>query len=282
MTEPIISSQHLNDYAAHLRSLERSPGTIANYLRNIRNFARWLGSASLTKAAVCDWRDHLLNSGCYTPATINGMLAALHSYWAFRGWVGLNVHYLRTQRDAFRLSDRALSREEYLRLLRTARRHRQSQLALVIETICATGIRVSELSAITVEAAHAGHATIHLKGKVRTILIPGKLCEKLLSFARTHKLMHGAIFLAHSGKPLSRQKIWSDMKRLAALAGVAASKVFPHNLRHLFATVFYEKNRDIARLAELLGHSSIETTRIYLTIPANECRRQLECLHLIE
>lgn len=281
MKEPLITPAHLLAWRAHLLAEERSSGTIEGYLRHLRAFSRWLDDRPLEKAAVCDWREHLLGAG-YAPATINGMLAALHSYFHFRGWDELRVHYLRVQRRLFRNSDRALSMSDYHKLLRTARRLRWSKLALIIETLGATGIRVSELCAITVNAARAGRADIRLKGKIRTILIPAKLCEKLLTFARARKRAQGPLFLSASGKPLSRQSIWRGLKRLARIAGVAPAKVFPHNLRHLFATVFYEKSRDIARLADLLGHSSIETTRIYLTIPASDYCQQLESLHLVE
>ena len=210
------------------------------------------------------------------------MLASLHSYFHFRGWAHCRVRYLRMQRKLFRADDRALSRAEYQHLLRTARARGWRQLALVVETLGATGIRVSELSAITVEAVRRGRADIHLKGKIRTILIPARLCDKLRQYARQKKIIRGEIFLTADGKSMSRYQVWADMKRLAVASHVAPSKVFPHNLRHLFATVFYDKCHDIARLADMLGHSSIETTRIYLAAPDNVCRQQLESLHLVE
>ena len=267
------------DYIYYLQSEERSPGTIANYLRHLRAFARWLDGAPVEKSSVVRWKTHLLAAGC-TPATINGMLASLHSYFHFRGWAHCRVRYLRVQRKLFRADDRALSRAEYQHLLRTARGWRQ--LALVVETLGATGIRVSELSAITAESVARGRADMHLKGKIRTILIPSKLCKKLTHYARLKKIAHGEIFLNADGKSMSRYQVWADMKRLAVASHVAPSKVFPHNLRHLFATVFYDKCHDIARLADMLGHSSIETTRIYLAAPDNVCRQQLESLRLVE
>ena len=200
------------DYIYYLQSEERSPGTIANYLRHLRAFARWLDGAPVEKSSVVRWKTHLLATG-YTPATINGMLASLHSYFHFRGWAHCRVRYLRVQRKLFRADDRALSRAEYQHLLRTARARGWRQLALVVETLGATGIRVSELSAITVEAVRRGRADVHLKGKIRTILIPGKLCEKLLQFARTQKITCGEIFITAGGQSISRHKVWADMKK---------------------------------------------------------------------
>lgn len=279
-TQNIIPDDH-QPYIRHLETEERSPGTIANYLRHLRAFARWLDGAPVEKSSVVRWKTHLLAAG-YTPATINGMLASLHSYFHFRGWAHCRVRYLRVQRKLFRADDRALSRAEYQHLLRTARARGWRQLALVVETLGATGIRVSELDAITVEALRRGRADIHLKGKIRTILIPARLCDKLRQYARQKKIIRGEIFLTAGGQPMSRHKVWADMKKLASISNVAPSKVFPHNLRHLFAIVFYEKCRDIARLADMLGHSSIETTRIYLITPTSVCRQQIESLQLVE
>lgn len=269
------------DYIYYLQSEERGPGTIANNLRHLRAFAAWLDGEPVDKVSVSRWKDHLLERG-YLPATINGMLASLHGYFRYREWDHCRVRYLRVQRKLFRDDNRALSHWEYQKLLRTARARGWRQLALVVETLGATGIRVSELSAITVEAAQNGRAEIHLKGKIRTILIPGKLCDKLRQYARRQKIIRGEIFLTAGGQPMSRHKVWADMKKLASISNVAPSKVFPHNLRHLFAIVFYEKCRDIARLADMLGHSSIETTRIYLITPTSVCRQQIESLQLVE
>lgn len=194
------------DYIYYLQSEERSPGTIANYLRHLRAFARWLDGAPVEKSSVVRWKTHLLAAG-YTPATINGMLASLHSYFHFRGWAHCRVRYLRVQRKLFRADDRALSRAEYQHLLRTARARGWRQLALVVETLGATGIRVSELSAITVEAAQNGRAEIHLKGKIRTILIPARLCDKLRQYARQKKIIRGEIFLTADGKSMSRYQV---------------------------------------------------------------------------
>ena len=262
------------DYIYYLQSEERSPGTIANNLRHLRPFAAWLDGEPVDKVSVSRWKDHLLERG-YLPATINGMLASLHE------WDHCRVRYLRVQRKLFRDDNRALSRWEYQKLLRAARARGWRRIALVVETIGATGIRVSELSAITAESVARGRADIHLKGKIRTILIPSKLCRKLLKYAKQQKTASGEIFLTGNGKSLSRRQIWAEMKRLCVHAGVEPSKVFPHNLRHCFATAYYRAYRDIAKLADVLGHSSIETTRIYLLTSGAEHQRQLDRLGLV-
>lgn len=276
----VISCKSFPAFTCYLQNEERSAGTVDNYLRALRAFVSWQAGAPVDKAAISRWKEQLLEAG-YAPVTINAMLAAVHSYLHFRGWDQFRVHYLRVQRRLFRDEGRALSRDEYMRLLRTAYSSGQRQLGLIIETLGSTGIRVSELSAITVEAIAQGQANIHLKGKIRTILIPHKLSSKLQSYARAKKITSGAIFVTTGGKSLSRFKIWAAMKKLAKCSGVAPGKVFPHNLRRLFATEFYARSHDIARLADLLGHSSIETTRLYLTVPGRNCLRQLESLRLI-
>lgn len=209
------------------------------------------------------------------------MLAALNGFFRFLGWEECRVKFLKIQRKPFRDPGRELSRAEYQRLIFTAQKRGQDRLALLLEAIGGTGIRVSEVRYLTVEAARAGRAEISLKGKIRTILIPGKLCRKLLKYAKKRKIASGEIFLTGSGKGLSRKQIWAEMKRLCKWAGVEESKVFPHNLRHLFATVFYKASRDIVKLADVLGHSSIETTRIYLISTGAEHARQLERLGLV-
>lgn len=267
-------------FAGWLRTEERSPGTIANYLRCVGSFSRWLAGRTLTKEAVSQWRDWLIARG-YCPGSVNGMIVALNQFFDFAGRHDLRIKCLRVQRRLFREDRRELTQLEYQRLLTAAERKGQERLCLLMETICATGIRVSELQYITVEAAGSGYAEVTLKGKVRTIFLPGKLCRKLLRYAKKKRTASGAIFCTKSGKTLSRKQIWSEMKCLCAEAGVAASKVFPHNLRHLFARIFYKLTRDIVRLADVLGHSSVETTRIYLISTGREHARLVDRLGLI-
>ena len=275
-----ISSSHLAAFCQWLREEEREPATIEKYLREVRAFSAWLGDQPLTKEQVFRWKDHLAVCG-HQPATINGKLAALNKFFGFLGWKDLPVRYLRIQRRLFRSTERELTREEYSRLLDTAWDLGRVRLALLLETICATGIRVSEVPYITVEAIRSGRAEITLKGKIRTILLPGKLCRKLQKYAGKRKITSGEIFLTRSGRGLSRRQIWAEMKSLCARAGVAASMVFPHNLRHLFARTFYRACRDVAKLADMLGHSSIETARLYLLPTGTEHARQLERLGLV-
>lgn len=270
----------LPQFEKHLHAEEHSAGTIDKYLRDVRQFAAWLGERALSREAVADWKAYLLTNGC-RPVTVNSKLAALNGLLRFLGREDCRVRFLKVQRRMFRESDRELTRDEYTRLVATAKQLGKERLALLMETICATGIRVSEVQYLTVEAARAGRSEVSLKGKIRTILLPNKLCRKLLSYAKQQNISSGQIFLTRSGNALSRRQIWAEMKALCSAAGVEASKVFPHNLRHLFATVFYKASRDIARLADVLGHSSIETTRIYLISTGTEHARQLNRLGLL-
>ena len=280
MPERTIDPAQLASYTAHLRREERSPGTIEKYLRDIRAFAGWLDGRPVSRELVAEWRDHLLSKD-YAPVTINSMLAALNGLFHFLGWDECRAKFLKVQRRLFRDAGRELTRQEYERLLAAARARGQERLALLMEAICATGIRVSEVKYLTVEAAQAGRAEISLKGKIRTILIPAKLCRKLLKCSNKQKSVSGEIFLTRNGTHLSRRQIWAEMKGLCRTAGVAPSKVFPHNFRHLFATAFYRASHDIVKLADVLGHSSIETTRIYLLTSGAEHQRQLDRLGLV-
>lgn len=249
-------------------------------MRDVRKFFRWLTGETLEKVQVSAWRAQLLADG-YAPETVNSMIVALNRFLDFIGRSDCRVHTLRIQRKLFRRQERELTRAEYERLVQTAERKVQERLALLLEAITATGIRVSGVKYLTVEAARTGHTEIALKGKIRVILLPNKLYRKLLKYAKKQKTASGEIFLTRNGKSVSRRQIWSEMKHLCKFAGVEASKVFPHNLRHLFATVFYRAYKDITKLADILGHSSIETTRIYLVTSGTEHVRSLEKLRLI-
>ena len=275
-----VSKSDLAGFADCLKNGDRSPGTIEKYLHDASDFALWLGQRELTRDTAVQWREFLLQQN-YAPVTINSMLSAVNSLFKFLGRGDCRIRFLRVQRRAFREQSRELTRAEYQKLLDTAAEQGQERLGLLMETICATGIRVSEVQYITVEAARRGRAEISLKGKIRTILLPSKLCRKLLKYARKQKTASGEIFLTRSGKPVSRRQIWREMKTLCAKAGVESSKVFPHNLRHLFAATFYKVCRDIVKLADILGHSSINTTRIYLMTTGMEHARQLEKLGLV-
>ncbi len=274
-----ITEETLAAFARQLGEEERSPATLEKYLREVRQFAAFLGGREVTRELAAAWREEL--SARQSPATVNGKLTALDRLLASLGWEDCRVKHLRVQRQLFQDSARELSREEYARLVETARRLGRGRLSLLMETICATGIRVSEVRYITAEAVREGRTEIALKGKIRTILLPGKLCRKLEKYARQKKITSGELFLTRSGRPMSRKQIWAEMKGVCRAAGVAPSKVFPHNLRHLFARCFYRVSRDVAKLADVLGHSSIETTRIYLISTGAEHARTLDQLRLI-
>ena len=280
MSRNILTMDQLVLFQQHLAGEEREQSTIEKYIREIRFFQTWLTGRLVTTEIVASWKSYLRTEG-YQPETINSKLSALNKFFKFVGWQEYRMKYLKIQRKLFRGTEKELTKAEYIRLLETANSGGKVRLALLIETICATGIRVSEVKYITEEAIQAGRADIALKGKIRTILLPGKLCRKLQKYARKQKITSGEIFLTRSGKGISRRQIWAEMKALCKKANVAPSKVFPHNLRHLFARTFYRACRDVAKLADVLGHSSIETTRIYLISTGVEHARQLERLGLI-
>ena len=280
MDNYILTMNQFGLFQQHLAEEERELGTIEKYMREVKKFALWQGRRKVTKETVSEWKEQLRQSG-YKPETVNGKLSAVNKFLSCMGWGECCVKYLKIQRRLFRSTGRELTKDEYTRLVETAQGLGKTRLALLIETICATGIRVSEVKYITAEALRAGRADISLKGKIRTVLLPGKLCRKLQKYAKKQKITSGEIFLTRSGKGISRRQIWAEMKALCKQARVAPSKVFPHNLRHLFARTFYRVSRDVAKLADVLGHSSIETTRIYLISTGAEHVRQLERLGLI-
>ena len=280
MSEHRPALEHIQAYADHLRLEEKSAATVEKYLRDVRAFARWLEGREITKERTAAWKTHLVERG-YAPASVNAMLSALNSLLDFLGFGDCRVKFLKVQRRMFRDDSRDLTRSDYNALTAAAKAQNKTRLALLMEAICATGIRVSEVKYLTMEAARRGRAEVSLKGKIRTILIPGKLCRKLLQYGRAQKIASGEIFLTRSGRGISRKQVWAEMKAVCRKAGVADSKVFPHNLRHLFARAFYQASRDVVKLADVLGHSSIETTRIYLLSTGAEHARQLARLGLI-
>ncbi len=278
--EHIITAESIYAFSQYLRSAEKSRGTIANYTRHLHRFAAYTKEEPVTRELTCLWKSCLAEQG-YRSASINAMLVSVNSYLKWCGAVECCVKTLRIQKRFFRDRDRELKASDYEKLVNAAKRQGKERLALLMETIAATGIRVGELQYITREAARGGFAEVKLKGKVRTILIPRKLCEKLLNYAKKKKIVSGEIFVTRNGKSIDRRQVWSEIKGLCKCAGVAGKKVFPHNFRHLFATTFYKAHKDIARLADILGHSSMETTRIYLLTSGAEHLRQMEKLGLI-
>ena len=280
MTGRVITKTTIEQFEAYLHKEERSNGTVDNYIRNVRELAAWLAGQAVTKEQLVAWKD-ALQAKRLQPTTVNAKLAAIGCFLRVMGWQDCQVRFLRVQRRVFREKEKELTREEYEKLLAAAQQQGSARLALLLETICATGVRVSEVQYITVEAARRGRVDVTMKGKIRTILIPNKLCRKLLKYAKQTKTASGKIFLTRNGTALSRKQIWAEMKSLCQAAGVSPGKVFPHNLRHLFATVFYRACHDIVKLADVLGHSSIETTRIYLVTTGFEYAKQLEQLGLV-
>ena len=272
--------EQIREFSRYLREEERETATIDKYSRDVKDFFIWLKDREISRERIAEWKQHLRRVG-RKPVTINGKLSALNKFLSFLGRNDCRIKYLKIQRRLFRSTEKQLSKQEYIRLMETAHSLGRERLALLMETICATGIRVSEVKYITAEAIRAGRTEIALKGKIRTILLPGKLCRKLKKYAGKRKIVSGEVFLTRNGKGMSRRQIWAEMKSLCEKAGVAPSKVFPHNLRHLFAQTFYRVCRDVARLADVLGHSSIETTRLYLISTEAEHVRQMERMGLI-
>ena len=276
-----LTEREFDQFEDYLRHDEREESTIEAYLRSLTRFAEWADGRAVTKELAMEWKTALSESG-YRPISVNAMLAAVNKFFICMGREDCKVKYLKLQRQMFRKSEKDLSKEEYQRLVQAAHEKGDLRMELILETICATGIRVGELKYITLEAVRAGVAEIALKGKIRTILLPRRLCRKLQKYAKQQKIASGKIFLTQDGLPVSRQSIWTRMKALCEAAGVERSKVFPHNLRSLFARSFYGSCHDVVRLADVLGHSSIETTRIYLMSTGKEYLRQLDKLGLVQ
>ena len=276
-----LTEQAFDQFETYLRHDEREESTIEAYLRSLTRFSEWADGRAVTKELAMEWKAALAEAG-YRPISVNAMLAAVNKFFTCMGREDCKVKYLKLQRQMFRKSEKDLSKEEYQRLVQAAHEKGDLRMELILETICATGIRVGELKYITVEAVRAGVAEIALKGKIRTILLPRRLCRKLQKYAKQQKIVSGKLFLTQDGLPVSRQYIWTRMKALCEAADVERSKVFPHNLRSLFARSFYGSCHDVVRLADVLGHSSIETTRIYLMSTGKEYLRQLDKLWLVQ
>lgn len=274
-----IQKTDIEAFLNDLRRQERSPATIEKYARTLRDLSAWLEDKEADKETAIAYKAALTVR--YSPAGVNAALAAVNGFFNFLRWRECQVKTLKIQRRVFSGKEKELTREEYERLVAAAEGMGKTRLSLLLQVMAATGLRVSEVAYITYEAAVNGKAEIRLKGKIRAILLPGKLCRKLLKFARRQNIDSGALFRTRTGRPMNRKEIWAQMKRLCGLAGVEPGKVFPHNLRRLFARVFYRAQKDIAKLADLLGHSSVETTRIYLLSSGEEHVKALDNLRLV-
>ncbi|WP_443714788.1 tyrosine-type recombinase/integrase [Ruminococcus bicirculans (ex Wegman et al. 2014)] len=276
----ILTETQIAAFAVYLKSEEKSENTIEKYMRDVRAFCAYVGEAEMTKETVIAYKNKLLSEN-YAARSVNSVLASINSLLSFLGWADLKVKSIKLQRQIYCPEEKELTKAEYIRLVNTAKQKGNERLNLLIQTICGTGIRVSELQYITVEAVKCNEAVVSLKGKTRSVFIVRELQKKLLRYAAEQKISSGAIFITRSGKPMSRTNIWREMKSLCVEAGVNPQKVFPHNLRHLFARTFYGIEKDIAKLADILGHSSINTTRIYIITTGNEHRQRMENMRLI-
>lgn len=275
-----LTEKTLAVFLDQLALQERSTGTIQKYGRDLQKLRAFAGKQIEEKAALIAFKEHLLQQG-YAPTSVNATLSAVNQYLKFMGFADWQLRFLKIQRQAFRDQEREMTGQEYQRLVDRAKHEGNERLALLVQTIGSTGIRVSELRGITVEAVRKGRAQIRLKGKTRLILLPRELCRQLLDYCRKRKIKSGPVFITRTGRPLHRSNIWRMLKKLALAAKVRAKKVFPHNLRHLFAVTYYKKYKDVVRLADILGHSSIDTTRIYTARSSEEQQRQIEDLHLV-
>ncbi|MBE6912327.1 MAG: integrase [Ruminococcaceae bacterium] len=274
-----ITRELIGSFEDFLINEEKADATVKKYLTDVCNFANRFKDEEITKMHILKYKKELLEK--LSPTSVNASLSSLNTFFSFCGRCELKAKMLKIQRNVFLQSEKELTKEEYSRLLAAAERKGNERLLLIMQTICATGIRVSELKFITVESVKEERAEINCKGKLRCVMIPRKLCRALLKYARKEKVMSGSVFVTRGGKPLDRSNIWADMKKLCESAKVSKDKVFPHNLRHLFARTYYSLQKDIVRLADILGHSSVNTTRIYTMENGEIHRRQIQNLGLL-
>ena len=274
-----VTAKAIAEFKEHLILEEKSEITIEKYIRDVKAFSVYMQSAAITRETVIAYKKHLQEN--YAVRSVNSMLASINNLFSFLGWHDLKVKSLKLQQQVFCPEEKELTKAEYTRLCRTAERKHNERLNLILQTICGTGIRVSELQYITVEAVKRGEAVVNCKAKTRSVFIVKELKQKLLRYAAEQNIKNGMIFVTRTGKPISRTNIWREMKALCEEANVNPQKVFPHNLRHLFARVFYGIEKDIAKLADILGHSSINTTRIYIISTGTEHRQRMENMRLI-
>lgn len=279
MRDGYFLAAKVDAFREYLLTEEKSPATIEKYTRDVTAFLRFVRGGPLSKQTVVAYKQELQRN--YAARSVNSMLAGINCLFSFLGWEDLRVKTVKLQRQLFCREEKELSKAEYLRLCHAAIRKGNRRLSLILQTLCGTGIRVSELPFITVEAARQGVVTVSCKSKTRMVFLVKELKQKLLRYAAEQGIKSGGIFVTRTGRPISRVNIWREMKVLCGAAGVNPQKVFPHNLRHLFASVFYALEKDIAKLADILGHSSIDTTRIYIVSTGTEHRRRMEHMRLI-
>ena len=280
MTQKINQTEMLLKFKKNMKTEEERQATIEKHLRDTKQFLEELGEGSeITKDRVIAYKESLAER--YAVTSANSKVAAVNCFLRTAGCEGCSVKSFKVQKNVFRTKERELTKEEYIRLVKTAQRHGKRQLGMLIQTICATGIRISELPYVTVEALYTRRAVVSLKGKTRIVLLPAELCRELTAYVRAENIRSGSIFVTRNGKPLDRSNIFHSMKKLCEDAEVDRDKVFPHNLRHLFAVTYYKAEKDVCHLADILGHSSINTTRIYTIISCEEQEQQINGLGLL-
>ena len=276
----IMTEENIKAYAKNLRLEERSEATVIKYNLALKRLYDYLPEGkSVTKEILLAWKDYIQAGNA--ASTVNVMISAVNGFCQFLGWVGLRIKQVKTQRNVYRDPRRELTKQDYMCLLQAALASGNLRIFYLMQTLAASGIRISELPFITVEALKAGSATVNCKGKLRKVFIPKQLRKKLLEYCRDRNITSGSVFVAKSGNPMSRSNIWRDLRKLCKAAGVDPHKVFPHNFRHLFAVTYYRQEKDVAKLADLLGHASINTTRIYIMESGEEHERQIERLGLV-
>ena len=274
-----ITQDLIENFENYLINEEKASATLEKYMRDIKAFFEWISGTEIDKQKVLNYKEYLI--GKFAPTSVNSVLSSLNSFFEFNNWYELKVKMLKIQKQIFAQKDKELSKAEYERLLDAAKAKSNERLYLLMQTICSSGIRVSELQYITVDAVKLRKATINCKGKMRIVILPKELCRMLTEYAKTQKITSGSVFVTKTGKPLDRSTIWKMMKALCESARVSKNKVFPHNLRHLFARTFYTLQKDIVRLADILGHSSVNTTRIYTMESGEIHRKQIQKLGLL-
>ena len=256
-----ITKQLIEKFKVYLINEEKSSATLEKYIRDVVAFMEWLADAVLDKGAVLQYKQQLIEH--YAPASVNSIISSLNSFFAYNEWYDMRVKSVKIQKQIFASKDKELTKAEYERLLNAAKSKNNQRLYFLMQTICSCGLRVSELKFITTDAVRCGQATINCKGKMRVVILPKQLCKMLMQYIKENNIKSGSVFVSKNGRPLDRSNIWSDMKKLCESAGVSKDKVFPHNLRHLFARTYYSIQKDVVRLADILGHSNVNTTRIY-------------------
>ena len=279
MKERILSEKEIEAFDLHLKNQEKSTNTRIKYIRDVKAFVNYTNGTKITKEIVIEYKRELIGKN-YATRSINSILSSLNSMFTFLGWSDLKIKAIKVQRQIYRHEEKELTKAEYIKLINTAVNEGKERLALIIQTICATGIRVGELEFITAQSIQIGEAIVSLKGKTRSVFIVSDLQKKLLRYIAEHKIKSGPVFITRSGTPVSRNNIWSEMKKLCERAQVNPQKVYPHNLRHLFARTFYDIENDVVKLADILGHSNINTTRIYTISTGDQHRKCMENMHL--